>query len=166
MRYQEFLSTTTFTPSAKLIANGGQCMALVVGGGAGSADSAGNRLAGGGGSVRCVPLTITTAQTVTVGAGGTAGGGAGGASSIGALVSAPGGRAFGFYPGLPGGGHGSFQGGGVYSPGMGSYGYGMGGLIVPDSSSPPPANSGNGGHAFAGSHYAGASGYVRIWWSE
>jgi hypothetical protein len=49
LRYQEFLSTGTFTPSAKLLANGGQVEVFMVGGGAGGGSSNAGSFTGGGG---------------------------------------------------------------------------------------------------------------------
>ena len=164
LRYQEFLTSGTFTPSARLIAAGGQCMARLVGGGAGSAESSGNRIGGGGGAVRDVLLTITSAQTVTIGAGGTAPGGAGGATSIGSLASAVGGMATGHYPGLPGGGHGAYVAISIYTPGPGVDGLGTGGQSLDGVAA--LANSGHGGNADSTTHRNGASGRVAIWWFE
>lgn len=95
LRFQDFLASGTFTPSALLSLNGGQCFVLCVGGGGGGGTGSSGQGAGGGGGGGAVivrPLVITSAQTITIGAGGAAGT-AGSASSIGVLLSAPGGGA-------------------------------------------------------------------------
>jgi len=95
----EYTANGTFTPSAKLIANGGGVHVLAVGGGGGGGGAGGTARGGGGGgggAVRYGLLTILTAQTVTIGAGGTAGagagsGGVGGTTSIGSFTALGGG---------------------------------------------------------------------------
>ena len=108
LRYQEFTSSGTFTPSAALLANGGQCYIdeAIGGGGSGGVQinsGAGVASACGGdaGAYICGPVTVSGAVTVTIGAGGTAvsrsgisgntSGNAGGNTTFGALLTAPGG---------------------------------------------------------------------------
>src|SRR5450830_217527 len=126
LRYQEFTSSALFTPSAALLANGGQVwVRALVGGGAGGGSgvygttpygdvygSGGN--SGGGAEVLLDRLlTVTGPLAITIGAGGMGGSGAtgysgnpgtdGGASSIGSLLTAAGGKA----NGMSGNGNGS-----------------------------------------------------------
>ena len=100
LRYQDFTSSGTFTPSAALLANGGQCYYELIGGG--SSGSIGTSLPGIGGNAgeyKTGVITVTGPVTVTIGAGGAAvasvsgtiAGNAGSASSIGALATAAGG---------------------------------------------------------------------------
>ena len=116
LRYQEFTSSALFTPSAALLANGGQVwIRALVGGGAGGAsgvsgyDPGGNPYgtggqSGGGGEVLLDRLvTVTGPVTVTIGSGGLAGTGIngysnvpgtdGGSTSFGSLLTAAGGKA-------------------------------------------------------------------------
>lgn len=77
LRYQVFTSSGTFTPSAKLLANGGQCLVERIGGG-GSGAAALNSVGacsmrGANSGQRRVDLvTLAGAATVTIGAGGAA----------------------------------------------------------------------------------------------
>src|SRR5256885_12243928 len=77
LRYQDFPTSGTFTPSAILQANGGPCVVVLVGGGGGGGGSTAGLGAGGGGggggAGRIQPLTITTAPTVTLGGRGASG---------------------------------------------------------------------------------------------
>ena len=76
LRYQEFTSSGTFTPSATLLANGGQCNLLLVGGGGGGgggvsyAGFSGAGGCGGGGGVIIRPITVSAGVSVIIGAGG------------------------------------------------------------------------------------------------
>ena len=75
LHWQEFTASGTFTPSSALIAAGGACWVRVVGGGGGGGGgNAGVNYSGGGGGGSgediTRPATITSAQTVTIGAGG------------------------------------------------------------------------------------------------
>ena len=95
LKYQEFLSSGTFTPSQALIGAGGIIHVFIVGGGGrGNADP----LPGAGGQVssRFLTLTSTASIAVTIGAGGednsTYDTVAGGASSFGSLLSVNGGN--------------------------------------------------------------------------
>jgi len=98
LRYQEFTSSGTFTPSAALLANGGQCYYELIGGGGSGAISNLSSCGGDAGGYKTGVITLTGAGTVTIGAGGAAvsgtvstAGNAGSASSIGSLVTASGG---------------------------------------------------------------------------
>src|SRR5450830_181709 len=116
LRYQEFTSSALFTPSAALLANGGQVWvrALVAAGAGGSAGVfgvdpygtpyGGGGRSGGGGEVLLDRLvTVTGPVAVTIGSGGLGGTGVtgytgnlgtdGGASSFGSLLTAAGGKA-------------------------------------------------------------------------
>lgn len=75
LKYQEFLSSGTFTPSATLLANGGQVQVFLVGGGGGGGGRAYDRYGGGGGGggVKTKILTVSGPTSVTIGAGGAAG---------------------------------------------------------------------------------------------
>lgn len=107
LKYQDFTASGTFTPSATLLANGGQVMVFLVGGGGGggsgaSGSSYGWGGGGGGGQVKFVPFTVSAATTVTIGAGGTAPsggtsttGGTGGTTSFGTLTAVGGTGGFG-----------------------------------------------------------------------
>src|SRR5947209_18645041 len=74
LRYQDFPTSGTFTPSAILQANGGPCVVVLVGGGGGGGGSTAGLGAGGGGggggAVRIQPLRMTTGQAVTIRGGG------------------------------------------------------------------------------------------------
>lgn len=98
LRYQEFTSSGTFTPSAALLANGGQCYYELIGGGGSGAIGSQSSCGGDAGGYKTGVITLTGAETVTIGAGGAAvsstaatAGNAGSASSIGSLVTAAGG---------------------------------------------------------------------------
>jgi len=116
LRYQEFTSSALFTPSAALLANGGQVWvrALVAAGAGGSAGVfgvdpygtpyGGGGRSGGGGEVLLDRLvTVTGPVAVTIGSGGLGGTGVtgytgnlgtdGGTSSFGSLLTAAGGKA-------------------------------------------------------------------------
>jgi hypothetical protein len=98
MRYLD--SSGTYTPTANMVYCIIECYGA--GGGGGGAVGADGSVGGGGGSGSYVKgsfsaATIGASQTVTIGAGGTAGasgggtGGTGGTSTVGALISCPGG---------------------------------------------------------------------------
>lgn len=124
LRYQEFTSSGTFTPSATLIANGGQAFFELIGGGSSGAISGQSACGGDAGGYKEGLITFpnTTPVTVTIGAGGAAvtgttniAGNAGSASSIGALATASGGAA----PPLPAGANNA--GGGKGAGGIGFF---------------------------------------------
>lgn len=107
LRYQVFTSSGTFTPSAALLANGGQCYVEAIGGGGSggvqttSSAAPASACGGDAGAYICGLVTVSGAVTVTIGAGGTAvsrsgftdnaNGNAGGNTTFGALLTAPGG---------------------------------------------------------------------------
>lgn len=107
LKYQEFLSSGTFYPSAKLLSKGGNVFIELRGGGGGAGGgSTSNPVGGGGGGGSSRHTTILTIPdlnpiTVTIGAGG--GGGAaaasgltgsnGSSSSFGSLLTVLGGKA-------------------------------------------------------------------------
>jgi hypothetical protein len=81
LKYQEFTSSGTFTPTSAAISAGGVHQVFIVGGGErGSATNIG----GAGGEVieRFTTLTNTTGCAVTIGAGGTSNGADGGSSTF------------------------------------------------------------------------------------
>lgn len=101
LRYQEFTSSGTFTPSAALLAKGGQCYYELIGGGSsGACGTSGAACGGDAGEYKTGAITVSGPVVVTIGAGGAAvtnasatAGNAGSPSSIGALVTAAGGLA-------------------------------------------------------------------------
>ena len=103
LRYEEFTSSGTFTPSAALLAKGGQVYYELIGGGSSGAVGISSAAAIGGdaGVYKTGVITLTGAESVTIGAGGAAvsatatntAGNAGSQSSIGALATAAGGAA-------------------------------------------------------------------------
>jgi len=97
VKYQEFTSSGTFTPSAALVAQGGYVNIILVGGGGGGGSDAKTSYGGGGGGGQVVMRTgkITSAQSITIGAAGTGGGatgGTGGTSTVATVCTAQGGR--------------------------------------------------------------------------
>lgn len=209
LRYQEFTSSGLFVPSAALLANGGQVwVSALVGGGAGGAtgylwyDAYGNPggapgRSGGGGEVLLDRLiTITAPVAVTIGSGGAAGAGMtngaaslgtdGGQSSIGALLTAAGGRAdgtsgngngpIGNYAAVPGpplkGFGGSVKGPGSQGGGAGGPAhYITGASIYTGDNKPTKPNQGWGGRGGGqiqpwGAGEPGQAGYALIWWLE
>lgn len=161
LRYQEFTSSALFTPSAALLANGGQVwVRALVGGGAGGAS--GVYGTDPGGTVYSVPgrsgggaevlldrlVTVTGPVTVTIGSGGVGGTGItaysgnrgtdGGASTFGALLSAAGGRA----DGTSGNGNGPSTYSGSGMPGQPLQGFGG------SMKGPGPQGGGAGSPAF------------------
>jgi hypothetical protein len=170
-RFQEFLTSGTFTPSQALLDAGGVVTVELRGGGGGAGGS------GGGGSsylLREVTVINLNAITVTIGAGGAMN--ANGSNSLfGALLTCQGG----------GNGSGTGAGGAAGSSGFvgnpafsyagqnirGSGG-GFGGGRGWDGSNSNPtagaANSGGGGGAgaFNGGSSAGGSGYCLVKWWE
>lgn len=97
LRYQDFTSSGTFTPSAELLAKGGQCFViLIAGGGAGGSNNASSSgQPGDAGEVRREVVTVSGAITVTIGAGGAGtfavAGNPGSNSAFGSLLTAAGG---------------------------------------------------------------------------
>lgn len=76
VRYQDFNASGTFTPSAALLAKGGQCLVEAIGGGASGGSYAGGTSyypsGGGSGRFKRKLVTVSGAVTVTIGTGGTA----------------------------------------------------------------------------------------------
>ena len=161
--YHGFFGSGSFIPSRSLT-----CDVLVVGGGgSGGGNSTANYAAGGGGGggavIAYTSQSISTTQTVTIGAGGSSNmgaGSAGGSTQFGSLTAAAGGGAGGSYD-SPAGGAGSSGGGGAgrnvsetnlggtaSNGGTGGTGY--------SASSAKLAGGGGGGAAGAGGN--GASG--------
>ena len=185
LRYQLFTTSGTFTPSAKLLANGGQVFLEMAGGGGGGAAAvfggASMASGGGGSSFLKTATTLLAPVTVTIGAGGQAGksGGAqgagfispgdGGNTSFGSVVCY-GGRKGDSSQGGAAGSQGQPGSNGMYvassfrqdGNGGGSGGGGAGRLNG-------EANTGGGGAgasgftAFSG---AGGSGYCLVYWFE
>lgn len=94
IKFQEFTSSGTFTPSAALLAKGGWVWLTLVGGGGGGSAYKGYGCGGGGGQVLQKMIRVTGAVTVTLGAGGSSGapfGNKGGDSTFGSLATAYGG---------------------------------------------------------------------------
>ena len=110
LRYQEFTSSGTFTPSSRLIANGGQCfVTALAGGGSGGAaripstTTLSQACGGDAGQLVEGMVTVSAATTVTIGAGGTSisttgtvdfntNGNDGADTTFGALLTAKGGK--------------------------------------------------------------------------
>lgn len=194
LKQQEFKTSGTFTPSAGLIAQGGNCEVFLVGGGSGGGGSTvtGTSYGGGGGEVKRRVLSgVTTAKTVTIGSGGSGtyngSGGAGGNSSFGSLLTCAGAPG----AGPRGGGVGSGSGGtgGKFSSGpvvvaattggAGTDGFAGGGAGAGDTGSGAQvaggASGGGGtyGNAAAansgaggGTGGSGGSGYCLVTWWE
>lgn len=103
LRFQDFTTSGTFTPSAALLAKGGRVYYELIGGGSSGAIGHSGYAAPGGdaGTYKTGVITVTGAESVTIGAGGAAvsatatntAGNAGSPSSIGALATAAGGIA-------------------------------------------------------------------------
>ncbi len=165
LRYQEFTASGTFTPSATLLANGGQVFLDLRGGGGGGqyVNTGGVQVPmQGGSSKHLTNYTVTGATTVTIGAGGAYPGGTGGSSSFGTLTVV--------------GANGSTIGAGYFgSDGSGNEGLaGQVGLLGANSSFNGPQAFGPGGtnsltaNTGAGGSFntAGKAGYCRVWWFE
>lgn len=112
LRFQEFTASGTFTPSAKLLENGGECYVLAIGGGASgtalrlvNSTTLGGAIGGDAGEHIEAFVKVTEAVTVTIGAGGAAvsttgtvnlhaANTAGGDTTFGSLLTAKGGKAY------------------------------------------------------------------------
>jgi hypothetical protein len=145
-----FTTSGTFTPTGTL-----SCAYLCAGGGGGGASGTGG--GGGAGDVLTgTALSISSAQTITIGAGGIAGSGypqsvsptQGGTSSIGSLVSSIGGGR---------GGTNAASGGNGASGGGGGTGGGLGGTAI-GSGNDGGDDAGGGGFPSGGGGGAGAAG--------
>lgn len=97
LHYQDFTSSGTFTPSADLLAKGGQCFVILMGGGGagGSMNGTQSGYPGNAGQLLQQTVTVSGAVTVTIGAGGLGvafgSGGSGSDSMFGGLLTATGG---------------------------------------------------------------------------
>jgi len=181
-KYQEFITSGTFTPSQALIDAGGRIGLFIVGGGAGGGSTNSNDTGGSGGEVlmKYITLTNTNAITVTIGSGG--GIGSAGASSTfegssagGIDIVALGGQWGGdtstqnnapqnrLTSGF-GGAYFNSTYGGIASAGSGVFGYGVGGSVNKGGTGIyiAKANSGSG----SGYNQSGGSGFVRVTWFE
>jgi len=161
-KYQEFLTSGTFTPSQALIDAGGVITVFIVGGGA-----SGNGAGGGEVISKNITLNDLNAITITIGAGGF--GTIGSNSSFGALITALGGQLSSytnpFQDGRLGAGWAAASGSSSSgSAGNGGFGYGAGSRTTTGAGGIRIAkiNSGQG----ASSGYDGGSGYCHITWSE
>ena len=102
LKFQDFTSSGTFTPSSGLLAKGGACLVILIGGGGSGTwrnSASGGAIGGNAGTLRLEEVLVTEAITVTLGAGGIgpttnlAAGNAGGNSTFGTLLTANGGLA-------------------------------------------------------------------------
>ena len=97
-KFQIFSASGTFTPSAALLAAGGNITVKLWGAGGGGAfgnNGYSNGMGGNAGNCIISPLNISSAQTITIGTGGAGGtasnGASGGNSTFGSLLTAIGG---------------------------------------------------------------------------
>ena len=181
-KYQEFITSGTFTPTQALIDTGGRISLFIVGGGAGGGSVTSSDTGGSGGEVlmKYITLTNTNAITVTIGSGGgitsdgsssTFEGSSAGGIDIVALGGQWGGNTYtqtsapqnrltsGF-----GGSYYNSSSGGLASAGSGVFGYGVGGSVYRGGTGIyiAKANSGSG----SGRNQSGGSGFVRVTWFE
>ncbi|WP_426205478.1 hypothetical protein [Pseudomonas sp. TWP3-1] len=184
------LGVRTFAASGMYVPTVGMRNVLVkiVGGGGGSAGAVSTgasqySLSGGGGSGSYAEAWLSSdivgaSQVVTVGLGGTAGaptsgGGVGGTSSLGSLVSAPGGQASPWLTWLPANATGlcvGGQGGDVASGGnivntagaAGAPGISVNGSTLAGNGASSPLGSGGKGYAMPGSGYGSGGGGMAI----
>lgn len=189
-KFQIFSASGTFTPSAGLLAAGGNITVKLWGGGGGGSQAYqyfSNGLGGTAGNYKEIPLNISSAQTVTIGAGGAGGVWSisnpsnGGDSTFGSLLTAEGGGAGiienvnDFKKAFPNGGiipyaiYGSspsVKGG----PGSSAFGIGLGGTSNTTSiTAGGIASGGGGGAAYGMPSYngaAGGNGYCIVEWWE
>jgi len=165
-KFQEFISSGTFTPTQALIDAGGYVDIFIVGGGGGSAVSTYGSC-GGETIFSRMYLTSTTACTVTIGAGGGYGG-SGGNSSVafssagGSDVTALGGSADQKQSLKMGAGFGARDDKGA---GSGVLGYGAGGGRLSTGEGGVNAGKANSGQGAVANLGAG-SGYCLIKWQE
>ena len=173
--YHAFLSSGSFTPQTAL-----SCDVLVVAGGGGGGYGISSNGGGGAGGVfvaSAQSLTANTANTVTIGAGGT-NGASGGNSLFGSLTTAVGGGAgansniLGTNGGSGGGGGYGFAGGSSTQTSTGGTGYGNAGGTGKNNSGAGSAGGGGGGAGAAGTSPAdnannptGGAGINSISWS-
>ena len=147
--YHAFRTSGTFTPQTSL-----SCDALVVAGGGGG-NTGGGGGGGAGGLLAFTSQSISTAQTVTVGAGGAVSSN-GADSQIGALTLVKGGGGGGGNPGLTGGSGGG--GGSTYSGGAATSGQGFAGGAGAGLAFPNDASGGGGGAGAVGATGTSATG--------
>ena len=164
---QIFTSTGTFTPDPRR----NNYFVIAIGGGGGGNDVAGYASGWGGETVMGI-MTISSAQTVTIGAGGIGGASrtAGGDTAIGTLLVAKGGAIAGSYPPTPG----TIPSGCVRVPGGSSVGSSPGGTggtwlhvpMVTNSDVTTLPQDGHGGASTASSYTQrnGGAGIVIIMW--
>jgi hypothetical protein len=150
LRYQDFTTSGTFTPSAKLVANGGACFVILIGGGGGGSVLNSSAYNGKHGQYISQHTKITSPIAVTIGAGGAGNSGGdgavGGATSVGSLTAT-----------------GGINGGGSYTLPNGNYVWSINGPRTSDDiDAYLPPNVGRGGLYGV----AGTSGFARIIWSE
>lgn len=167
-KFQEFLASGTFTPSAALLAAGGIVGYDLRGAGGGGGGNGGAQGGGGGGSSKLTGFTVVAGPVSVVIAASAPGATDGSASSFGSITVAGGkkGNSASIGPGGPGGqgfpgGSGSNT-GGFNGPGGGegggSPGGGVGGAGVP--------NTGGGGGGANTTGGASGSGYCLVTWWE
>lgn len=185
LRYQLFTSSGTFTPSTKLLANGGQVFLEMAGGGGGGAaehtwDGIYNVGGGGGSSFLKTATTVLSPVTVIIGAGGQAG--RSGGYGIGAIAPGDGGNtSFGSvvcYGGRKGSGRRGGAAGSQGQPGSngiyvstsflqdgngGGSGGGGAGRLNGEANTGGGGAGANGLSVFSG---AGGSGYCLVYWFE
>ena len=176
-KYQEFITSGTFTPSQALINAGGRIAVFIVGGGGGGCLVVQGGTGGTGGEVliKYITLTNTNAITVTIGDGGLRGqngsdtifnGSAAGGENVSALGGISGNSETNQrYSQRLGAGFGAIYAGGYSAAaGSGVFGYGVGGATNAGGSgvATPKANSGSGG----GYDQTAGSGFVRVTWFE
>lgn len=160
LKNQIFTSSGTFTPSTKLLANGGWVRVILVGGGGGGYNGSWQASADGAGSggVFIYLVKISGATSVQIGSGGTSS--PGGVSKFGNVIASGGsgtiqsGGGFG-QNGTPGGASGVTGLGGKtpYFNSAGTINYGAGGTGGPKSDEYLPG-------------YPGTSGYCEVFWEE
>lgn len=164
LHYQEFTTSGTFTPSAALLAAGGQVMIdLRAGGGGYGFNYYGSGGGNGGNSKHIAPYTVTGPTAITIGAGGTSSSGgngaAGGSSSFGSLtvIGAGGGQS-----GV-GGGYGTGNEGSSGETEFFSANYGWTGPTdIKLQTDTTTTNSGAGGSSTTN----GSNGYCCVYWFE
>lgn len=177
-KYQEFITSGTFTPSQALIDAGGRIGLFIVGGGGGGTAAISTVATGGAGGevlMQYITLTNTNAITVTIASGGATYASGGNttfaASSAGGTDVVALGGTFGAENNSTKvndrltAGFGAVQGENAASgsAGSGVLGYGAGGSTYQQPGvGRPKNNSGSGG----GRNRAGGSGFVRLTWFE
>lgn len=164
LRYQEFTSSGTFTPSAKLLANGGQLTVVLVGGSGGNGGGDGGTSflgrPGHPGEARIRQVTVTGPVTVTIGAGGAAGtGGSPGSFSGG---TAGGSTSFGSASAAGGPAGGTLQNGSIQQR-LRDYRLTLVEAVTPGTQGQPSVDINS---AWWGAGSAGNPGFARVIWTE